>query len=80
MDFKFYNKDDSYTYLCMESATFKEESTQLIKQGFVEQSLVITAESAGEAEAIYKSEHQGFLKKLNMLLGPFITLGYHRSK
>lgn len=68
MDFEFYNKGDSYTYLCIESATFKEESTQLIKQGFVEQSLIITVVSAEEAEAIYKSEHQGFLKKLYMLI------------
>ncbi|MCY9853895.1 hypothetical protein [Vibrio mediterranei] len=61
MDFEFYNKGDSYTYLCIESATFKEESTQLIKQGFVEQSLIITVVSAEE-------EHQGFLKKLYMLI------------
>ncbi|MCW8349254.1 hypothetical protein MD535_25050 [Vibrio sp. ZSDZ65] len=80
MDFKFFNKDGGYTYLNVDSGTYKEESEQLIAQGFVEQSLIITADSAEEAETIYKSEHQGFFKKLNMLLGPFITPGYHRSK
>ncbi|MGF1771504.1 hypothetical protein L4C42_04240 [Vibrio wakamikoensis] len=80
MEFKFFTKDGGYTYLETSSETYKQEASQLIEQGFIEQSLIISADSAQEAETIFKEEHQGFFKKLNMLLGPFITPGYHRSK
>jgi len=80
MDFKFFNKDGGYTYLDVNSDTYREEAIQLKEQGYVEQAAIITADTAKEAEAIYKNEYRGFFQKLNMLLGPFITLGYHRSK
>ncbi|GMQ46672.1 hypothetical protein [Vibrio sp. 10N] len=80
MDYKFFTKDGGFTYLEANSETYKQEAKQLVEQGFVEQSLIISADSAKQAEAIFKDEHQGFFKKLNMLLGPFVTPGYHRSK
>jgi hypothetical protein len=80
MEFKFFTKDGGFTYLDAHSETYRQEASQLVEQGFIEQSLIISAETAQEAEAIFRAEHQGFFKKLNMLLGPFITPGYHRSK
>ncbi|MBA5763088.1 hypothetical protein H2O73_12070 [Vibrio sp. 404] len=79
MDYKFFTKDKEFTYLEMGSSTYQQESQQLIEQGFIEQSLIVSADSPEKAQAMFKDEHQGFFKKLNMLLGPFITSGYHRS-
>lgn len=79
MDYKFFTKDGGHTYLDMASESYLEEAHQLVAQGFIEQSLILTADSPQEAEAIFNNEHQGFFKKLNMLLGPFFTSGYHRG-
>ncbi|MDA0149855.1 hypothetical protein [Vibrio sp. LaRot3] len=79
IDFKFFTKDGDYTYLNLASETYHQEAKQLLEQDFIEQSLIISAETPEKAEEIFKDEHQGFFKKLNMLLGPFITTGYHRS-
>lgn len=78
MEYKFFTKDGDYTFLELSSPTFKEEAVQLIEQGFIEQAEIVPADSPEEAEKLFKAEHQGFFKKLNMLLGPFITPGYHR--
>ncbi|MGF1911777.1 hypothetical protein L4C38_20380 [Vibrio kasasachensis] len=79
MDYKFYTKDNDFTFLDLSTATHTQEAKQLIEQGFIEQSLIITADSPEKAQAIFRDEQQGFFKKLNMLLGPFVTSGYHRS-